>query len=131
MTIQSGTPEASKAADPETNELLTLLNEWTSQFGTGKENAVSVRTVIELCEENTAEATMLGVIGGKDYTHAELRNAVLAVMPVQHSYRPDANALGAWLRGKVGRRVGNRRFARHTATGHNPTQWWVEEEKPD
>ena len=85
-------------------------------------NAVAVRDVINRCDANEL------VSGVKDYMFKGLRNAVLAVMPVQHNLKPDATALGYWLRSQKDRRVGKLRFRNKAATGHSPALWWVEEE---
>ena len=114
--------DKSHAEDPETNALLTMLNEWIALFGTGEANAAAVRNVINCCEDNSL------VNGVKEYVHKGLRNAVLAVMPVQHSLKPDAQALGFWLRSKKNRRIGKMRFRNKAETGHSPALWWVEEE---
>ena len=64
---------------------------------------------------------------GKEYTNKGLREAVLGVMPVQHHLKPDAAALGNWLRSHKERRVGKLRFRKQDATGSTATLWWVEE----
>ena len=66
---------------------------------------------------------------GKEYTNKGLREAVLAVMPVQQRLKPDATELGSWLRGRRERRVGKLRFCNKPAGGHRPAIWWVEREK--
>jgi len=55
-----------------------------------------------------------------------VRKAV-GVMPVQHHLKPDAAALGNWLRSHKERRVGKLRFRKQDATGSTATLWWVEE----
>jgi hypothetical protein len=81
-----------------------------------------LREVINICDQNDP---VYG--GGKNYLHPGLRNAVLSVMPVQHHLKPDAAALGYWLRSRKDRRVGRMWFNKQDATGHTPTIWWVEE----
>jgi Bifunctional DNA primase/polymerase, N-terminal len=113
--------DTSKAEDPETNALLIMLSEWKAVFGTGEKNRVPLRDVINRCDANVM------IFNGKDYIHKGLRNAVLSVMPVQHHLKPDATALGCWLRSRKDRRAGRMWFNKQDATGHTPTMWWVEE----
>ena len=49
-------------------------------------------------------------------------------MPVKHSLKPDAQALGLWLRSKKNRRIGKMRFRNKAETSHSSALWWVEEE---
>jgi hypothetical protein len=114
--------DKSHAEDPEAVALMTMLNEWIALFGAGEAHAVAVRNVINCCDDNTL------VNGVKEYEHKGLRNAVLTVMPVQHNLKPDAQALGFWLRSKKERRIGKLRFRNKPATGHSPALWWAEEE---
>ena len=102
---------------------MTMLNEWEGKIGAGQGNGKQTRDIVMLCEANKATPT------GKEYTNKGLRDAVLAVMPPQHSLKPDAHALGLWLRSQKDRRVGKLRFCNKPATGHTPAIWWVEREK--
>ena len=113
--------DLSKAEDPETAGLRTMLTEWKAKFGAGSKNATSLRDVINLCDANKATPD------GKEYTNKGLREVVLGVMPVQHHLKPDAAALGNWLRSHKERRVGKLRFRKQDATGSTATLWWVEE----
>ena len=113
--------EMSRADDPQTAARLTMLNEWKDKNGTGMSHGRQVSEIITLCEANKATPT------GKDYLNKGLRDAVLAIMPPQHSLKPDAQSLGTWLRSQKDRRVGKLRFCNKPATGHTPTIWWVEE----
>ena len=113
--------EMSRADDPQTAARLTMLNEWKDKNGTGMSHGRQASEIITLCEANKATPT------GKDYLNKGLRDAVLAIMPPQHSLKPDAQALGTWLRSQKERRVGKLRFCNKPATGHTPTIWWVEE----
>jgi len=115
--------DLSYAEDPERAALLTLLNEWEGITGAGWENCRALRDIVNLCDANKATPE------GKEYTNKGLRDAVLAVMPVQHRLKPDAKALGDWLRMRKERRVGKLRFCNKPATGHSPAAWWVEKEK--
>ena len=126
-----GSMDASKAADPETTVLLTLLNEWTSQFGIGKENAVSSRQVIERCEENTGTG-LLG-IGGKDYTHTALRSAVLAAMPICSTTSSPTPT--PWVRGCAAKRSdgsesGGSQASRRPGTAQ-PSGGWRRKSRPE
>ena len=71
----------------------------------------TLRDVINICDANKATPD------GKEYINKGLRDAVLAVMPVQHHLKPDATALGNWLRSRKERRVGKLRFRKQDATG--------------
>jgi hypothetical protein len=113
--------DTSKAEDPETTALRTLLTEWKLVFGVGYGNAKASREVVNFCEANKATPE------GKDYTHKGLRNAVLSLMPPHHHLKPDADSLGIKLRSFKERRVGKMRFRKKDATGSTPTLWWVEE----
>jgi len=113
--------DLSKAEDPETAGLRTMLTEWKAKFGAGSKIATSLRDVINLCDANKVTPD------GKEYTNKGLREAVLGVMPVQHHLKPDAAALGNWLRSHKERRVGKLRFRKQDATGSTATLWWVEE----
>ena len=113
--------DMSHAEDPETAALLTMLNEWKDIIGAGEANGKQLRDIINLCDANKATPD------GKEYINKGLRDAVLAVMPVQHHLKPDATALGNWLRSQKERRVGKLRFCNKPATGHTPAIWWVEE----
>ena len=107
--------DTSKAEDPETNALLIMLSEWKGVFGTGEKNGVPLRDVINRCDANVIDHST-----AKDYIHKGLRNAVLSVMPVQHHLKPDATALGYWLRSRKDRRAGRMWFNKQAATGHTP-----------
>ncbi len=113
--------DMSQAEDPETAALLTMLNEWKGKIGVGQGNGKQLRDVVILCDANKATPS------GKEYINKGLRDAVLAVMPIQHHLKPDADALGYWLRSRKERRIGKLRFCKKPATGHTPTIWWVEE----
>jgi hypothetical protein len=113
--------ETSKAEDPQTNALLTMLNEWKDEFGTGFEHAKTLREVISRCEVNNPTQS------GKDYLRPKLRNAVLSVMPMQHNLKPDATALGNWLRSQKDRLVGKMRFRSRPDPGKRQAAvWWIE-----
>ena len=92
-------------------------------IGAGQGNGKQLRDIVNLCDANKATPA------GKEYTNKGLRDAVLAVMPAQHRLKPDAHALGNWLRSTKERRVGKLRFRNKPATGHTPAIWWVEREK--
>ena len=113
--------DVSKAEDPETAALLHMLNEWKSKIGVGQGNGKQLRDIINICDANKATPS------GKEYLNEGLRAAVLGVMPVQHHLKPDAKALGNWLRSRKERRVGKLRFCTKPATGAHPGIWWVEE----
>ena len=113
--------DTSKAEDPETAALRHMLTEWKIKIGVGGANGKQLREVINLCEANKATPS------GKEYLNEGLRDAVLGVMPVQHHLKPDATALGNWLRLRKERRVGKLRFRNQPATGTTPSLWWVEE----
>ena len=94
----------------------------TVSLGLGMKNAQALREVINLCDANKATPD------GKEYINKGLRDAVLAVMPVQHHLKPDAD--GARLSGFAPARnggLGSCGSARQDATGSTPTLWWVEE----
>ena len=91
-----------------------MLNEWKSKIGAGQGNGKQLRDIINLCDANKATPN------GKEYINEGLRDAVLGVMPVQHHLKPDATALGLWLRSRKERRVGKLRFCNKPATGSPP-----------
>jgi hypothetical protein len=107
--------------DPEKVALMTLLHEWKIKIGVGFGNAKQLRDLINICDANKATPN------GKEYTNEALRAAVLGVMPPQHHLKPDAKALGNWLRSRKERRVGKLRFRNKPETGSTPGVWWVEE----
>jgi hypothetical protein len=91
--------------------------------GCGEVNGKQLRDIVNHAGVNKATPE------GKEYINKGLREAVLAVMPVQHRLKPDATELGNWLRGRRERRVGKLRFCNKPAGGHRPATWWVEREK--
>lgn len=114
--------DVSHAEDPERGALRTLQVEWKAKIGVGRGNGKPLRDVVILCDANKATPS------GKEYINTGLREAVLAVMPIQHHLKPDAEALGNWLRSKKERRIGGLRFCKQDATGRTPTIWWIEED---
>lgn len=108
--------DASKAEDPETSALTTMLTAWAKVFGTGPDRAVSLREVIERCEET-------GI--GQEYEHPELRIAVVSIMPDHLRQHPDVNRLSYWLRSRRDRRAGGLWFTKRDSD-HGPNSWWVE-----
>jgi hypothetical protein len=115
--------DMSHAEDPEVAALLTMLNEWKDKVGLGQGSGKQLRDIVNLCDANKATPS------GKEYINKGLREAVLGVMPVQHHLKPDAAALGYWLRSRKDRRIGKLRFCTKPATGHTPGIWCVEEEQ--
>jgi Primase C terminal 2 (PriCT-2) len=108
--------DSSRADDPETSALITMLNEWKDIFGSGPAKAVTLREVIERCERTYG--------GFNDYVHPGLRAAILAVMPPHQRQKPDLNALGCWMRSKKDRRAGGMWFSMK-ANNNGPATWWV------
>jgi hypothetical protein len=110
--------DMSRADDPETTTLVTMLGEWKDLFGSGVANAVTLREVIERCERT---------YGGNysDYVHKGLRAAVLAVMPPNLQQKPELNGLGVWMRGHKKRRAAGMWFDMKT-NSNGPANWWVE-----
>ena len=81
--------DKSHADDPEAIALLTVLNEWKAVIGAGEANAAAVRDVIVLLREKFANAN-----GWQGIRSQRTAQAVLAVMPVLHSLKPDATGSG-------------------------------------
>lgn len=113
--------DVSRADDPETTTLIAVLNEWKDVFGSGPENAVTLREVIDKCE-NTYAGNF------NDYVCPGLRAAVLAVMPAGARQKPMLDALGYWMRKQKDRRVAGMWFDKQV-NNHGPTEWFVHRER--
>jgi hypothetical protein len=109
--------DASKAEDPETTALITMLVEWKDVFGSGIANGVTLREVIDRCEQTYAG-------NFNDFINYGLRAAVLAVMPANARQKPALDALGYWMRKQKDKRAAGMWFDRKTDT-NSPTVWWV------
>jgi hypothetical protein len=95
-----------------------LLVAWSDAYGTGFENRVVLRDVIEAINETRS----VDQSGTRVFAKPALRNAVLATMPQQR--QPDVKAFGLWLRGRKNRIVGGMWFTNKSES--HGSWWWVD-----
>jgi hypothetical protein len=121
------TQDVSRAEDPETGTLMTLMTAWIGSFGMGRASATTAQMVIERinCRRPVDPRNPTG---DWEYVDRDLRAAVLATLPPQARGQPNAVALGIWLRGRRNKRVNGLWIGSQAATSRDPVKWWVDNE---
>lgn len=109
--------ETARRDDPERIELDELLTAWAETLGVGKRYRFTLAEVIKIIGERTPAATEFKL----DWPRL---HAAIQAVAARGREPADAKSLGAWMRSRKGRIVGNRRFANKSRD--RGTYWWAE-----
>jgi putative DNA primase/helicase len=97
--------EEARSEDPRLTMLHTLLDEWSSSFGRGPRNAISLKDVVAKCDARVVGSSS----STPTYINITLRSAVLATMPAGRD-QVNVNSLGLWMRAFRDKKMGGMSF---------------------
>jgi len=119
------TMEQARAEDPELDALRALLATWADALGAGRENRLTLPSVLKMIDETrpTSSGDVLDR-GECEYRFPDLRDAVLAV--ATNRGRADSRRFGYWARRFKGRVADGRRLCGQADKHGHAAQWWVE-----